>query len=111
MSQNNTLTNPNTNTNPDHHHHINYKHIYVPIGVVVAILFTIGTLIWSISNQFSDLKIFISENLATKVELSEIESNINERTELLDGRIRTLESNQAVIMYRVQSIEEENKDE
>ena len=71
------------------------KNIYIPIGIVVSIIITVSSVVWTINNQFANLKIFISENLATKVEV-----------EGLEDRIRDLENNQSVLIYRVGQIDQ-----
>ena len=81
------------------HHHFSIKDISIPIGVVVAIILTVGSIIWSVSNQITELKVFLAENMATQAELSEVEEKIID-----------IERNSAVLEYRVEQLESDHED-
>lgn len=86
MDQNNT------------NHQFSIKDMSIPIGIVFSIILTVGSVVWSVSSQITELKVFLAENMATQAELAEVES-----------RIIVIERNNAVIQYRIDQLEDEDE--
>jgi len=80
-------------------HHFSFKDFSIPIGVVGGIILTVASIVWSVSNQITELKVFLAENMATQAELSEVEEKIID-----------IERNSAVLEYRVEQLESEHED-
>ncbi len=77
-------------------HNISLKDLSIPIGIVFSIILTVASVVWSVSNQITELKVFLAENMATQAELSEVEDRIIE-----------MERNSAVIEYRIEELEKD----
>ena len=80
-------------------HHFSFKDFSIPIGVVGGIILTVASIVWSVSNQITELKVFLAENMATQAELSEVEEKIID-----------IERNSAVLEYRVEQLESDHED-
>jgi hypothetical protein len=81
-------------------HNISFKDLSIPIGIVFSIILTVASVVWSVSNQITELKVFLAENMATQAELSEVEDRIIE-----------IERHNAVIEYRVDELEKDHDSE
>jgi hypothetical protein len=81
-------------------HQFSFKDFSIPIGVVGGIILTVASIVWSVSNQITELKVFLAENMATQAELAEVEE-----------RIIDIERNGAVLEYRVDQLEVEHEED
>jgi hypothetical protein len=86
--------------NPVTHAPLDAKNMVIPISMVAGILITVASIVWSVSNQISDLKIYISENMATQTEVLAIQEQVVE-----------IERTQAVMEYRINQLEDDQDQE